>query len=219
MTTDSIHILFARISVITIVLPLAVAIWKYRYANNVMRLFSQFIMITACAESAGLYMAGHGINNLWLLHFYTIVEFSAFMAFYYMIFPQKRVKQLFKAAIVVFAMADLAYIIAIADLATFNTLFRTIESFTLTIAGIFYFYHALSNDKFQEPLEKMPVFWINSGILLYFMGNVFLFMLFNIFLGVSPSQNTSMWTIHAVLNVVANVLFTKGLLCSKANLD
>jgi hypothetical protein len=58
------------------------------------------------------------------------------------------------------------------------------------------------------------LFWINAGMLFYFAINIFVFMLFKRILS---EHKVSLYVINNLSNIVANILFTVGLLCKPQN--
>lgn len=146
-----------------------------------------------------------------MLHVYTVIEFTLLMMFYYPL-SSGTMQKVISGIIIGFVGFALLFAFVISDFWHFNTISRTIEAFIFTVAGLLFFYSMLKKES-NLKLEKNPLFWINTGILLYFMGNFFLFML-NSFLQTKASFQTY-WTLHSVLNILKNVLFTIGLTCSK----
>lgn len=48
-------------------------------------------------------------------------------------------------------------------------------------------------------VHRIPMVWVNTAVLIYFSGNLFLFMLYNYFF-------STLWILHNVLNVIKNIL-------------
>ncbi|MEL6274231.1 MAG: hypothetical protein AAFU03_03855 [Bacteroidota bacterium] len=55
-------------------------------------------------------------------------------------------------------------------------------------------------------LEKLPLFWVSAGLLIYFSGSFFIFLAGNYFL---PERQTLMaiYGIHSILNILANIFY------------
>jgi hypothetical protein len=61
-------------------------------------------------------------------------------------------------------------------------------------------------------LDRHPLFWLNSGVLLYFAGNLFVFMLQHAIAG-SAQKGYVYGIVHSGINILANLLFGIALLC------
>lgn len=48
-------------------------------------------------------------------------------------------------------------------------------------------------------VHRIPMVWVNTAVLIYFSGNLFLFMLYNYFF-------SNLWILHNLLNVTKNIL-------------
>ena len=86
---------------------------------------------------------------------------------------------------------------------------NTVLCVLLIIFSLIYFYEFLSRQEFTY-IEKQGMFWINSGVLFYFAINIFLFMLYN---DIKPTQRNDYYMMQSVTNIIANLLFSVGLLC------
>lgn len=75
--------------------------------------------------------------------------------------------------------------------------------------SLLYFYHIFIRQEYVH-IEKQALFWINSGVLIYFSLNIFLFMLFDL---VIAQQRNDLYAIHSVTNIISNILYAIGLLC------
>ncbi len=80
-----------------------------------------------------------------------------------------------------------------------NSYSYTISGLMLLVASLLYFRFLLKN--LPEPfVHRSPLIWINIAVLIYFGGNLFLFMLYNYFV-------SAIWILHNILNITKNVLF------------
>jgi len=72
-----------------------------------------------------------------------------------------------------------------------------------------YFFQLLSRQEFVH-IEKQGLFWINAGVLFYFSINIFLFMLFKRMI---TAHQEGYYMINNITNIIANILYSVGLLC------
>ena len=66
-------------------------------------------------------------------------------------------------------------------------------------------------------LEREPLFWISVGLLLYFSGNVFIFVSSNYVIQHSKALSLKLWDIHAVLYMVLYGLYAWALWITPSN--
>ena len=85
----------------------------------------------------------------------------------------------------------------------------------LILLGYCIYYYKLQLEKPQIIfVERLPSFWIVSGIFIYSAGNIFLFSMYN-----SLTQNHhlftyEMWDINIILILIMNISFAKGIQCA-----
>ena len=130
------------------------------------------------------------------------------MAIYYYAFLGTKLKK----TIVVLGFA--AFLISIFNLVFVEGIWEypSISNTILNVLLIFfswaYFYQLLNKQEFIH-IEKQGLFWINAGVLFYYAINIFLFMLFKQLL----NTHKEVYMINYITNIIANILFTVGLLC------
>lgn len=175
-----------------------------------MRVFALFIAVAAVFEMYGSVTAYLGLHNLNVLHIYTVIEYSFLAYFLSSIVEKKRVKDLILISIPIYGVLALSYSIFISKLADFNGAGRAAECVLLSAFALYWFYNLLDSDE-HTSLKRYPEFWLNSGITLYFMGNVFMFMLYSLLINADYKEY---WTLHSVLNIIANLFYFVGFICS-----
>jgi len=86
---------------------------------------------------------------------------------------------------------------------------NTVLGVLVIFFSLAYFYQLLNRQEFIH-IEKQGLFWINAGVLFYYSINLFLFMLLR---KIIAAHLEDYFMIHIVTNIIANILFTVGLLC------
>ncbi|MBA3683208.1 MAG: hypothetical protein H0W73_18890 [Bacteroidetes bacterium] len=86
----------------------------------------------------------------------------------------------------------------------------SLESIIFIFYSISFFYYALKNLIFENLLST-PLFWLNTAILIYFSGNLILFVFSNYMAQTDPVKYGILWAvIHTFFNVLYNVLLSVG---------
>jgi hypothetical protein len=210
----SIASILVNVTIATDVLPLLAALYNYRRLDPVLKLFAAFCLVSASFDWLELvtshFMSYLGwTSNYPLLHLFNLVAVLFFIMIYYRAFYES----VFKKAALIFGAIALAAIVGNAiffeSIWKYPSASNTILCLFLIVLSLTYFYQLLTRQEFIH-IEKQGLFWINSGVLFYFSINVFMFMLFNKF---STDQQSDIQMLQSVTNIIANVLYSVGLLC------
>lgn len=149
-------------------------------------------------------------NNLPILHVYTMIEFSTITLFYQVIFKETVPRHWFLILISCFIVFCLINALYIQSWQIFNTYPRTLESITVIGFSLCYYYRITHQNLYLQ-IEKSPIFWINTGLFIYFSGGFLLFTLSNYILPLSLSIRLLVWQLHALLSIIMYVLIFIGL--------
>lgn len=112
--------------------------------------------------------------TFYVLHIYVPIEFMFFSAFYANLlqgFIKKRVFIIIAVLLVTYSIVNTIFV---QGFWSYNNVVRFICSFILSIYPIIYFMKVLNEMKIKK-LSSEPMIWINTGILIYYMGNLFIF--------------------------------------------
>lgn len=97
------------------------------------------------------------------------------------------------------------------DTVQFSPVQHFIES-VLVLGFVAVYFHRESNrPAVTARLEHEPMFWISTAALLYFLGNMFIFLSSNYVLNQSRELSRRVWAIHSLLYIFTNLLYTVAL--------
>jgi len=197
-------------STISGILPVLAWLYNYKNLDKVLKIAGIFFLVAFLIDIILELMTTMGVvNNMPMIHLFIVINILFFTAIYYYAFFKPSVK---KAVIVLAALALLIVvfnIIFVEGIWEYPSLSITVLSVLLICFSLAYFYQLLNRQEFIH-IEKQGLFWINSGVLFYFAINIFLFMLFKQF---SQDEKQEYYMIHSTSNIIANILYTVGLLC------
>ena len=114
-----------------------------------------------------------------------------------------------------FILYAILYIFILKELSPIFPNLMSITVFTFLIISINYFVELYNNVE-HENLFTYPFFWINVAVLIYFSGNLFLTISYNIFAMDNVFQLYI--PIHSTLNTVKNLLFAMAFIVNLYNL-
>jgi hypothetical protein len=166
-------------------------------------LVGYFILI-GLVDMLALYLAFHRVLNIWLFHLFTPLEYG-FLVFVFSCW-QKRpvVRLLLRASIPLFAGLCLVNKLYLENLGRFDNFTTTLEAIALIMISVYTLFDIYREN--SSPILKNPRFWVATAVLIYFSGNFPIFAFANVL---------TVWSIHHILNITSNMLFTGGFLCCR----
>lgn len=199
---------------LTVVIQTVIAVWaSFLWRRST---FSQRCIIVLIAEISisgiiEIWTSLHNIRNLWVIHISTLLEFLIITAMFY----GWKKKTWEKCALIV--VGCLFVILWLISKNTFEP-FNQLDSYTTTIADVFYIVVALSvffdvlNDH-QMVLKDDPRTWASSAILIYSSGSLILFSLFNEMMKVSIDLLRMIGQLNLVLEIFFALLLARAIWC------
>lgn len=179
-----------------------VCVLLFKRQQKVLKILSTFLILMLAIQFVVMYLNLNRINNLFLFHLYTPIEFGLLSIILSLINSRKKTKLIINGICILFILFCIFSALFIEPLSAFNSIARGIEGVLAIVLSIYFFY-ALFNDDDTKDLLKYPYFWLFSGWLIYFSGTFFLFMYAN-------NQGIATLTypiIHSVLNIFLNLVY------------
>lgn len=209
MNDSGVFLAITDFSVLLSFAPLLIALINFKFLDRVIMPFFVLVLISAIVEVVNVIYINSNENNFFLLHFYSVFEFSLISLFYIFFFRQYFNAIIFKLMIPVFVVvAIIDY--SINGLSSIDNFSISIESLLLTSYSLFFFYYILKNLLFENLLAS-PIFWLNTAVLIYFPGNLILFLFSNHLIATKPEEYLVLWAvIHSFLNIMYNILLAIG---------
>jgi hypothetical protein len=192
-------------------LPVVGALINYKNLDKTLKIAALFFLVSALFDLllTLLTLRVGAVNNQPVIHLFIVTAILFFGAIYYNAFFKPVLKK------TVLILTTTALLIVVFNVIFIESIweFPSISNTVLGVVNIFfslaYFYELLNRQEFIH-IEKQGLFWINAGVLFYFAINLFLFMLFK---RIISAHLTEYYIIHNVTNIIANILYSVGLLC------
>ena len=143
---------------------------------------------------------------VYLLYSFTIVEYSFFCYFIYIVLPKKFVKKIVPFIWALFVLAALIDILYFNKHNEFDSLSSGIESIIILIFCIYYLFSQIKGSN-SLIIYSTFNFWVVISFLIYFSGTFFLYLFTN-----SMPFNHSFQKIYFIINISFNIL-KNALLC------
>jgi hypothetical protein len=199
---DSVH-LIAYASSFSPLLPL-VTIFFVKPLTKETKWLAGLLLIAFVLDMSSLLLIKFEIPTFPLVNFYALIQLFFLLQIYDIAFLNNRkLCWLISAIFTVLFLINYGFI---QSPFSFNSYSFTLAALILTIFALLYFKYLLERLPVNF-IHRTPMVWINIGVLVYFSGNIFLFILNNFFtMGVEGNQRY-MWILHNFLNVLQNLLF------------
>jgi hypothetical protein len=191
--------------------PLLLGIWLFRIMPAAGKIICLHVLFAALTELTADLLGHYGINNLFLLHIYTVEECGMILWFYSYVFLGFINRKVFLYTFLSFFALAVINSVFFQSLTQNNTYSRGIEATIIILCSIGYFYKMLGEPKIEKP-EQSPYFWFNTGFLIYFSASLLLFTLSNYILGAKYKQlRMDIWVLHAFFSILLYSFIAIGL--------
>lgn len=205
-STPQLVIFFAFVPV---VLATIIALLQYRQLSRPLQYLCWLIFFSALTEGISRLLWLQAINNLFLWPLYIAVEFVLLAAMYRLVLRPPWIRRW----LTLISIGFVAYILFTSGWQRgwpMNPLHRLVESICVILLALGFFYQVLREAAIIY-LERTPLFWISAGLILYFSGNIFIFIFSKYMLSYSQRINHEAWAIHAILNMILYTAYSLAL--------
>ncbi len=195
-------------------LPIAFCLYKQFRVPPSMKIIFWLVVMSGIMNFIGNQIGQRGINNQWLYHLYAVVTFAITSLYFAVISQRKQIKRLIRTGIVLFIIFSLINIYAWQGLKDFDSNGFGIASILFIIYSILFYYGQLKETE-NLFIERLPDFWIVTGIFFYYTGNLFLFFVYNHLIDYKLSVFSAIpqgpWIIHQIMFTILMLCFTIGI--------
>ena len=160
--------------------------------------FTFYLFVILCIQILASYLKNLGINNLYLSHYYFILQFLLLSYFYYQVLENDFQKKIIKITVpLCLLILGIQYWYNLELFYKFNLFEIFITSFLLIIFAMFHFYNILN--------EKRIYYYINSGIFIYLFGSTFLFITGNLINTLTNDFRNIIWILNGFLYIIYQI--------------
>lgn len=178
--------------------------WKKQY--NVFCSLGYYLLFNLVIEVSSKIFQLYQINNLPLLHLYTLCEFILLSFFYYQITKDSRNKKIvFIIFIPITAFFIILNSIFLQPIWGFNSYAKTPVQFIIIAYSLYYFFTTNLLDTKRSIKEKSRLL-VNSAILIYYSGSLFIFMFSDYFLKYGDGLAIEFWKFNLILNLIFQLI-------------
>lgn len=166
------------------------------------------VVTTLSIECLGYFLIK---DNVWIFNIYVPLELIFYFLLFRYLIANEKIKLLLLVFLIVFVAFSAANILFFQGLHTFNNYTLSLGSVVIASCVLAY-YKQLLNSSNPEQLIRVPMFWISTGLLLFYTCNFVFMGLFHYILGVSMVLASQLFMIIIILNILMYTLFTIGII-------
>jgi succinate dehydrogenase hydrophobic anchor subunit len=202
---------FGQIHAVSFLVPVITGIIRFSKLRPAMRVLT-VLCILACIDIAAQLLVGFwGMKNYFVSDCYRLIEVSLFCTVFFLSLASRRPRMTLGALGILFALFWTVYMSWFYDRAHINSILAMVSRVFLLVLSLVTL-QALQEDE-KTRLVDRPVFWVAAGVAVYACGTLLLLGLSNQLLKLGLPYFVFAWHINWFLLIVANLLYTKGLLC------
>ncbi|MFM9946902.1 MAG: hypothetical protein ACKV1O_03090 [Saprospiraceae bacterium] len=193
-------------------LSVSCVIWVMKRASFSwpLQILGYFLLFNLFIEIGARLIVYFVPNNLPLLHLYTVGEFVLLSFFYRSLLPEHVIfRKFFPVLLVMVSLLILMNTLFLQSIFVFNSYAKTLVQIILILYAILFFFHLPEASSFKTQ-EGWSLRMINSAVLIYYCGSLFIFMFSNIFIEKSIIYH-GFWIFNALLNFLFHILVLIGL--------
>lgn len=205
---ESLKIL-ADVSAISVLIPLIYFFRKAGPHGKEIKSLGLLLFAAALTDMVCRFMIKQKLNVNLPANLYEVFQFGV-LSFMYLLALER------KFFLVILTLMSLCLAFALYNLVLFQGIF-TITSYSmicfslaLIIYSLLYFYKLLTQLP-EQFIHRIPFFWVNTAVLIYFSGNLFLFVFTHYMVDKLTDSFLVYWSLHNILNIIKNILFAVGL--------
>jgi len=201
--------IWSYLKVSPILIPFIIGVYKYRDIEKFKYLF-YFVCYGVVNEITSIFLIQSGYRNTMpLFHLYTLVSFILLCLFYQSVFKGYIKKIWFRAVVLFYVTFCFVNLLFFQSIYAYPNLQYSVLAIVMVTFSILYFFNTMVEVKISQ-LSKEPLIWINTGILIYYSGNLFYYILFNLFLDYSHEFLKSIGIYFFSLNTLFYILIAVG---------
>lgn len=187
--------------------------FRYRNLPRPLRILEWLIIISTVEVVGQLILAALYIHNLWMSHFYTLIEL-VFVALLYSSWMKQRRNRLL--VLICLSMFIVFWIVSKFTFEPFSIRDGWTATISMILQIIFSTFILVDVVKENDIIwTDDPRLWIAAGIIIFAAGSLFWFAFFNKMLQISPKLFRQVYNLNWILSIISNLLYARGFLCKR----
>lgn len=199
---------------VSILLPFFTGLIYFKRFNTSLKLFYMYVAYGTVNEIVIFVLRYYGLSNTMpFINLYQIITFPILVLFYSNLICKRALTRFSIILISLFELYNFINLVFIQSIYDYPNITRTIATFMVIVLCIWYFYRVMVEADIISLWDE-PTIWINGALLIYYSGNLFFTVLFNLILEYSREYSKltvfSFSLIVALFYVLVTIGFWKG---------
>lgn len=201
-------LLIIRIQSILFGLGAILSLVKYNARQTYIKLLGLTLFSSVLGDEAGNILHHYKISvNYSSTTFYVlIIPLISAVYFHAMNRQKKWVFITVPCLYVAFALNNVLFL----QRSSINSYTLIVQSILVIILCLYYFYWLLQELPTSQ-LHRLPMFWVNSAYIIFYSGNLFLFVFTSYLVNVLNNQLLVYWSLHNILGIIQASMMSIGL--------
>lgn len=192
-------------------IPTAAGIARVKVLSPAMKLLLLFCIYSFAQVGAEFVMGRRHMNNTFLANLGLLLELIFVGGVYWLAFKNKRIQKVIAALVAIFLC------IWVVDWAIYHVPGRFNNEMALISRGFIIAFSVLAVHSIAKATSRSlvdePIFWVSTANILYSVGALFIFGFMNDLLRMGIVYFNAAWYLNWSLAIMANLMFTKGMMC------
>lgn len=197
---------FLIYSSVVVIVPLLAAVMRFKKMDQAWRSLALLIFVDFLVEAIGHVLYFLKISNHFLWPIFILIEFTLLARIYKTEFKKMAISRFIPVVTLLF----IAYVIAdwlMAPRDDLSALPHFTEGVLILLLVLCYYYKNLSSF-IETQLERQPMFWLSTGLFIYFSANSVIFIFSNYIQMLSLSFFNLIWFTHSIFNILLYIFYT-----------
>jgi len=197
---------FLIYSSVVVIVPFLVAVIRFKKMDQAWRSLALLIFFDFLVEAVGHVLYFMKISNHFLWPIFILIEFTLLARIYKTEFKKMAISRFIPIVTLLF----IAYVIAdwlMAPNDDLSALPHFTEGVLILLLVLCYYYKNLSSF-IETQLERQPMFWLSTGLFIYFSANSVIFIFSNYIQMLSLNFFNLIWFTHSIFNILLYIFYT-----------
>lgn len=193
----------------SVFVPLTIALMQLKKMSGELKPLCLILILSFVSDLLSILLAKYSpnANTYLIINIYLIAQFSLLVWIFRKQLQNPHVADFILLLFILFCVVN---ILLFQGPWVFNSVSNVVAGLILIGFCIFYLYQLL-NDLPIVHILHLPMLWITFGVLTYYAGNFFLFLVKNYLIYNINDSHRLMWILHNLLNITKNILFAVAL--------
>jgi hypothetical protein len=189
----------------SLLIPIIIAYINYKFLTKPLKVLFFFNVFSLVLNTLNIILSTLSIQDLYLIHLYTIFEFG-FISWFFALQFKGLIVKIIPPLVLVFAIWCIVNFLYVQTYTQLNTYTRSFESIII-IGYCLMFINKQSQIEASHNWGNLSLNWINSGILIFYSCSFFIFIFSNYLLYAPKRITVMVGSTYDVILIAENILF------------